>query len=84
MISFTHQIADKLMSFTNSPGFGQQWQLERELLESSNIINTIKEMFEVEENQIEDILHYVILYSLINNGLKPKDFEAVRKEFVYV
>ena len=41
-------------------------------------------MLEVEENQIEDILHYLILYSLTNNGLKSKDFESVRRDILYV
>lgn len=39
------KIADQLLQYTNSPGFGQQWQLERELLEGENVIETIKNMF---------------------------------------
>lgn len=40
-----YKIADQLLQYTNSPDFGQQWQLERELLEGENIIETIKNMF---------------------------------------
>ena len=33
---------------------------------------------------IEDVLHYLIMYSAVNKGFKAKDFDAIRKEFLFV
>lgn len=36
------------------------------------------------QNSLETILHYLILYSIINNGIKSKDYDSIRREILLV
>ena len=76
------EIAKEVTEHTNSPAFGERWQKEREILEGANVIDFLHELFNCEYS-IEDVLHYLIMYSAVNKGFKAKDFDAIRKEFLF-
>ena len=38
----------------------------------------------MDEVELETILHFLILYSLVNNGIKAKDYDVIKKEILYV
>ncbi|KAK8807999.1 hypothetical protein WA588_006484 [Blastocystis sp. NMH] len=74
-------VANQITTVTNSTEFGMRWQREREILEGELSADSLREML-YEGCDMIDFLHYLIMFSQTNSGIKAKDFDSLRREFL--
>lgn len=77
------QISDLITNVTNGYLFRQRWQMEHEILEGEQLLDYIVERITLQDS-LSVVLHHLILYSLVNSGLRAKDYDTVRKEIIQV
>jgi singapore isolate B (sub-type 7) whole genome shotgun sequence assembly, scaffold_1 len=79
-----HQgISDFITSVTNGYMFRQQWQMEHEILNGEQLLDYIVERITLQDT-LPRIMQLLCLYSLVNGGLRSKDYDTVRKEIIQV
>ncbi|CBK20616.2 uncharacterized protein [Blastocystis hominis] len=76
-------ISDLITNVTNGYQFRQRWQMEHEILEGEQLLDYIVERITLQD-ALPLILRLLVLYSLVNSGLRGKDYDAVRKEIIQV
>lgn len=57
--------------------------MEHEILEGEQLLDYIVERITLQD-ALPLILRLLVLYSLVNSGLRGKDYDAVRKEIIQV
>lgn len=57
--------------------------MEHEILEGEQLLDYIVERITLQD-ALPLILRLLVLYSLVNGGLRGKDYDAVRKEIIQV
>lgn len=72
-----------ITNVTNGYQFRQRWQMEHEILEGEQLLDYIVERITLQD-ALPLILRLLVLYSLVNSGLRGKDYDAVRKEIIQV
>lgn len=79
-----HQgLSDAVTATTNGYLFRQQWQMEHEILAGENLLDYIVERVTLQDSLLR-VTRFLCLFSLVNGGLRAKDFDTVRKELVQV
>ena len=63
---------------TDNPEMQQQMKARLEELKESDVLAKLA------QHPIEEVLHYLLLYCAANRGLKPKELDALRREFLLV
>ena len=77
-----HQgLSDAVTATTNGYLFRQQWQMEHEILAGENLLDYIVERVTLQDSLLR-VTRFLCLFSLVNGGLRAKDFDTVRKELV--
>lgn len=56
-----------------------RWQMEHEILNGELLLDYIVERITLQD-ALPLILRFLVLFSLVNGGVKNRDFDAVRKE----
>lgn len=79
-----HQgISDSITAVTNGYLFRQQWQMEHEILNGEQLLDYIVERITLQDTLLR-IIQLLCLYSLVNGGLRSKDYDTIRKEIIQV
>lgn len=74
-------MVELITSNTNGYAFRQKWQTELETLEGENMLDFITERITLQES-LMSILRLLCLYSAVNKGIRPKDYDQVRREII--
>ena len=79
-----HQgLSDAVTATTNGYLFRQQWQMEHEILAGEHLLDYIVERVTLQDSLLR-VTRFLCLFSLVNGGLRAKDFDTVRKEIIQV
>ncbi|KAK8803698.1 hypothetical protein WA158_001392 [Blastocystis sp. Blastoise] len=76
-----YAIMENLLTLINSYSFKQNWQMERSCLEQENIYDYIMDRIALQD-PLTTVLRLLCLYSLVNDGIKQKLYEPIKREII--